>query len=131
MSALDRISSSRWLDPEFRVMWAGRWSEPSSVPTSFRLPLPWWPPLTEHAKSCRSMRLRFRKRVRHLFAAITARDGASCQPCGGTERLVLDHVIPIRWGGTNDLANLQVLCHHCNSVKGGALPRPPAMTEVA
>lgn len=32
--------------------------------------------------------------------------------------LTVDHVVPLARGGTNDLANLQVLCKRCNSAKG-------------
>ena len=32
--------------------------------------------------------------------------------------MVLDHIVPRARGGTNVLKNLQLLCHHCNSVKG-------------
>lgn len=37
--------------------------------------------------------------------------GPSCRMCGRTDRpQELDHIIPRRWGGTNDLTNLQWLC---------------------
>ena len=32
--------------------------------------------------------------------------------------LTLDHIDPVSKGGTNDLSNLQLLCHNCNSIKG-------------
>lgn len=45
------------------------------------------------------------------------RDGYVCRNCGKTETLVLDHVKPLRAGGTNHPNNLQCLCHSCNSKK--------------
>lgn len=35
--------------------------------------------------------------------------------------LQLDHVIPISMGGTDDLANLSVLCGPCNARKGASM----------
>ena len=32
--------------------------------------------------------------------------------------MTLDHIVPRARGGTNDLENLQLLCHHCNASKG-------------
>ena len=55
------------------------------------------------------------KRVR---PKVLERDGAYCRNCGATDGLVIDHIIPISKGGTNDLDNLQVLCGSCNSSKG-------------
>jgi hypothetical protein len=46
------------------------------------------------------------------------RDGNKCVWCGSTERLVLDHVIPVALGGDNSDDNYQVLCRGCNSKKG-------------
>ena len=34
-----------------------------------------------------------------------------------TNRLSVDHIIPRRRGGTDDLENLQILCRACNSRK--------------
>lgn len=40
-----------------------------------------------------------------------------CLACGGTDRLVADHVIPVALGGPNGIENRQLLCHSCNSKK--------------
>lgn len=45
-----------------------------------------------------------------------------CARCGRTAeedgvKLVVDHVIPQRWGGGNEITNLQPLCEDCNSGK--------------
>ena len=44
-----------------------------------------------------------------------------CNGCGNTYQekdLTVDHIVPVSKGGTNDIANLQLLCHNCNSIKG-------------
>jgi len=38
-----------------------------------------------------------------------------CSQCGTPSDLTVDHIIPLSKGGTNDLANLRVLCRPCNS----------------
>lgn len=43
--------------------------------------------------------------------------GARCLCCGATDRLTMDHVVPLIAGGTNTIENLQPLCHSCNSRK--------------
>jgi len=40
-----------------------------------------------------------------------------CLCCGTTDRLSIDHVIPISKGGLNIIDNLQTLCVSCNSKK--------------
>jgi hypothetical protein len=53
---------------------------------------------------------------------VLKRDGYKCRICGRTAaegaRLEIDHVVPVARGGTNELTNLQVLCHTCNRGKG-------------
>ena len=44
--------------------------------------------------------------------------GRRCSNCGSTENLVVDHIFPVYRGGTNDPANLQILCSACNGDKG-------------
>ena len=56
---------------------------------------------------------------RKIRALIIKRDGC-CQICGTEENLTVDHVIPRRLGGTDELWNLQVLCKMHNSMKGGS-----------
>jgi len=40
-----------------------------------------------------------------------------CNECGSTEKLVLDHIIPVFAGGTNIDENAQTLCQKCNNIK--------------
>lgn len=43
----------------------------------------------------------------------------SCNSCGTTERLEVDHIHPVSLGGLTEPGNLQVLCRTCNARKGG------------
>lgn len=46
--------------------------------------------------------------------------GFVCLRCGVAEsksKLVMDHVVPLAAGGTNDISNIQPLCAKCNSWK--------------
>lgn len=54
-----------------------------------------------------------RRRLRSEIAA-----GLHVCPCGQTENLQVDHIVPLAGGGTNDFSNLQVLCARCNNIKG-------------
>lgn len=40
-----------------------------------------------------------------------------CLACGRKRALTVDHVLPLRDGGTNSIHNIQPLCRHCNNVK--------------
>jgi 5-methylcytosine-specific restriction enzyme A len=48
------------------------------------------------------------------------RDRYQCQSCGKTDlqtKLTVDHIVALTLGGSNDISNLQTLCHSCNSRK--------------
>lgn len=55
--------------------------------------------------------------VRHR---ILTRDGMKCLHCGTSERLSLDHIVPVFRGGGDEDSNLQTLCISCNSKKGSS-----------
>lgn len=44
--------------------------------------------------------------------------GDRCAYCGSTQRLTIDHVVPLVRGGSNSIDNLIVACRSCNSRKG-------------
>ena len=67
---------------------------------------------------------------------IYKRDSNSCQYCGSTRNLTIDHIIPKCRGGEDTWENLVVACRSCNTKKGNTLleqtgmklrkkPRPP------
>lgn len=53
--------------------------------------------------------------------AIVLRRDSVCRQCGADSALEVDHIIPRARGGTNDIENLQALCHGCNSQKRARL----------
>lgn len=40
--------------------------------------------------------------------------GNVCYNCGCTEAVELHHVVPLKFGGTNNLSNIVALCHRCH-----------------
>ena len=67
---------------------------------------------------------------------IYKRDSNSCQYCGSTRNLTIDHIIPKCRGGEDTWENLVVACGPCNTKKGNTpleqtgmklrkKPRPP------
>jgi len=69
---------------------------------------------------------------RKLRQIVIRRDAGTCQVCGQPGEHV-DHVIPRRLGGTDELSNLQLLCRTCNLSKGGrffSTPKTPMTPHV-
>lgn len=56
------------------------------------------------------------------------RDKHTCQYCGSTKKLTLDHVIPRSKGGKHSWDNIVVACESCNSRKGDRTPQQAGMT---
>jgi 5-methylcytosine-specific restriction endonuclease McrA len=70
------------------------------------------------AKATQSQRLgrNSEPRYRLQFTPMQRRDwkDAQCAWCGATDKLILDHIIPVMCGGTNERKNVQTLCQPCN-----------------
>ena len=67
---------------------------------------------------CRVERGKVTNKIRF---AIYERDGNRCRRCGSTHDLEIDHIYPISKGGKSNFANLQTLCHACNSLKSNKI----------
>ncbi len=80
-----------------------------------------WAPHTDNGAT--KGRRRFERHKRSLRWQVYVRDGIRCRQCGVTDEaeLSVDHIVPIVAGGTDDLANLQILCKTCNQAKGASL----------
>lgn len=50
------------------------------------------------------------------------RDNHTCQYCGSTKQLTIDHVIPRSKGGPHIWSNVVAACETCNSKKGNLTP---------
>lgn len=57
--------------------------------------------------------------LRHLFRQLVAFWGRQCVYClDGVSRLAIEHIVPKARGGGDELTNLTLACHSCNSRKG-------------
>ena len=59
---------------------------------------------------------------------VLRRDKHTCQYCGSTKQLTLDHVIPRSKGGKHTWDNVVIACERCNSRKGDRTPLQAGMT---
>ena len=81
----------------------------------------------------RGMRKAVNEKVRY---EVFSRDGFRCKACGRTTddgvKIVVDHIRPVDWGGTNDISNLITLCEECNRGKKAWVDSVPSqiMKEV-
>lgn len=58
---------------------------------------------------------------------VLRRDGHTCQYCGSSKRLTLDHVLPRSRGGTHTWDNVLTACESCNQIKGNRTPEEAGM----
>ena len=49
--------------------------------------------------------------------AVLARDSYTCRSCRRKDNLIVDHIVQLSQGGTNNLENLQTLCKYCHEKK--------------
>jgi hypothetical protein len=61
--------------------------------------------------------------------ATVAQHGEFCVHCGRTDKLTLDHIVPLSRGGTNHNSNMQLLCRRCNSRKSNRMPGDSTATQ--
>lgn len=52
-----------------------------------------------------------------LVAKIKQRDGHRCRACGSTDKLMVDHRLPVSRGGDHNETNLWTLCERCHGRK--------------
>ena len=55
--------------------------------------------------------------LEHLYDKQSG-DCAGCNVHFEKRNLTIDHIIPASQGGSHELGNIQLLCGHCNSLKG-------------
>lgn len=58
---------------------------------------------------------------------VLRRDHHSCQYCGSTKLLTLDHVLPRSRGGQHTWDNVVTACERCNSTKSNRTPSEAGM----
>lgn len=52
------------------------------------------------------------------WQALCAQYKGRCAACKQKRPLTKDHIVPVYFGGSDDISNLQPLCKYCNSKKG-------------
>lgn len=58
---------------------------------------------------------------------VLRRDKQTCQYCGSTKQLTLDHIMPRSRGGKHSWDNVVTACQGCNSLKGDRTPAEAKM----
>lgn len=60
-------------------------------------------------------------RPKTLAAWYKENKGGVCKYCGG-EANSIDHIVPLSKGGKHSMANIQLICWHCNRAKNSFMP---------
>lgn len=98
----------------------------SKSPSDFRISISMETGLHNHCILCSSGNSQGNGGLRD-FILMPEKDGIKytkkdkCERCGGTDKLAVDHILPIAKGGTDCIPNKQTLCVHCNSKKNDTI----------
>jgi 5-methylcytosine-specific restriction endonuclease McrA len=69
----------------------------------------------------------YRNKVPFTKKNVFERDSYTCQYCGATKELTIDHMMPASRGGKNSFENCVAACRTCNLKKGNKTPREANM----
>ena len=70
---------------------------------------------------------RFLPTIKYSRKNVHQRDNYTCQYCGYTKDLSIDHIIPVSRGGKSTWENTVTACQKCNSKKGSKTPEEAGM----
>jgi 5-methylcytosine-specific restriction endonuclease McrA len=70
---------------------------------------------------------RFIHVIKYSRRNIHTRDNHTCQYCGNTRNLSIDHILPVSRGGKSTWENTVTACQRCNSKKGSRTPEEAGM----
>lgn len=118
-----RMAESEWADEAVQeLLDAGFWvAEGEGYRIKHHMEHQPSPETVERQRRSQRLRSDVSRSRAEIWAALQARsDVLECAHCGdrNVDRLTIDHIVPLRRGGTNHMSNLQVLCSICNSIKG-------------
>ena len=65
----------------------------------------------------RTARVRRWKVPKQWREDIKQRSGYRCRDCGKRDYLTIEHIVPVVFGGSNELCNLALLCSPCNRAR--------------
>lgn len=73
------------------------------------------------SRSDKAAKAKARRITKSTRNYVLHRDNYTCQNCGSTSNLHIDHIYPFSRGGSNSPHNLQVLCSKCNLSKSDSI----------
>lgn len=89
-------------------------------------------PMPEPSPSIAPQKPKRKGLTKSVRFSVFSRDNFACKYCGRQSDevvLVVDHIVPVCQGGTNDPVNLVTACEDCNSGKGGKTIAQAAPSE--